>query len=151
MSGASHSKEVIHDRAQRLRDCFGYVWINDWNWTSFVMGDVGVAGSRNSKLARAGMSAGDLSTSIGADLYVAVLSSPASLGLHMELGARLGANRLAHIVLDGEAHHVLYGHPCAVVHSNWEAFFMYLQGRDVEVYGKTKSAVYKKTASNERA
>ena len=65
----------------------------------------------------------DLQSAVGADIFVLLLKSPLTIGAHVELGARLGVNKEAHLVLQGTiAWHPFHDHPGIVKHHDLDSF-----------------------------
>jgi hypothetical protein len=61
----------------------------------------------------------DVNAARNCDLFVLVVE-PQSYGAMLELGARLGGRRVAHVV--GEPWHFFLHHPLVTLHASWEAF-----------------------------
>lgn len=65
----------------------------------------------------------DLQSAVGADIFVLLLKSPLTIGAHVELGARLGVNKEAHLVVQGTTDwHPFHDHPGVVRHDDLDAF-----------------------------
>ena len=129
LAGPYPLKNEISAKAQVLEQKFGLRWHGGWDWTQFGEEHLGQKGTDNYTLAMAGGVCGDLAAATGADLFVlARYPGQAQLGGHMELGARMGTTREAHVILNGEADHMFYSHPSVTVHEAWDSFFRWMAG-----------------------
>ena len=106
---------------------FGLRWCNNYAWASHeqVIEDEGIlalAGQENTLVA---MAARDIAGAVGATIFVGVMCPEfTQRGSFVELGARLGHYREAHIILNGYKDMFFFHHPNVVVHQTWSDFVL---------------------------
>lgn len=119
--------ESVKGYAADLEAC-GMRWCNNYAWASFeeVVEQDGLlletAGGDNTLAA---MASRDIAGAVGANLFVTVMCPEYTMrGSFVELGARLGHYKEAHIVLNGYKDMFFFHHPNIVVHKNWRDFML---------------------------
>lgn len=113
---------VARARGAVLAEFLGYAWAYDWTQgvEAHGRGGLGLAPEARQQIAEA-----DLCAARHADLFVALLDAPhTGRGTFMELGARLGASKVAHVV--GGEDHLFWAHPLVRRHADWGAFLRWL-------------------------
>ncbi len=121
--------DVVKQRAADLEER-GMRWCNNYAWASFeeVIEKEGLlmttAGGENTVVA---MASRDIAGAVGASVFV-VLMCPqfTQRGSFVELGARLGHYREAHIIMNGYKDMFFFHHPNCVRHQNWSEFMLAL-------------------------
>ena len=106
----------------------GMRWCNNYAWASFeeVIENEGMLmeklGGENTVVA---MASRDIAGAVGCSVFVAVMCSQyTQRGSFVELGARLGHYREAHIVMDGYKDMFFFHHPNIIKHENWKEFML---------------------------
>ena len=113
------NRNQAREVAQRLQQ-MGLRWAYNHDWTKF---EVAAPNDPQTKLTMLF----DLQAAVGADLFVLLLASPLTVGCHVELGARIGVNKEAHIVLQGiDAWHPFHDHPGIVKHKTFEDLLRFI-------------------------
>jgi hypothetical protein len=64
----------------------------------------------------------DIMAALSADIFVLLRTNVTSHGAHAELGARLGSNQEAHVILQDAGDHLFYYHPLVVRYPSTEDF-----------------------------
>jgi hypothetical protein len=95
----------------------GFNWACGHDWTRYTEKDAPLGSMQGGLLVAA-----DIMAALAADLFVLLRTDVTSHGAHAELGARLGANREAHLILQDAADHLFYYHPLVVRHALVEDF-----------------------------
>jgi len=100
----------------------GFDWSCSHNWTRYTEKDAPLGSIQGGLLVVA-----DIMAAISADLFVLLRTDVTSHGAHAELGARLGANKEAHVILQGSPDHLFYYHPLVLRHDTIEDFLYRLR------------------------
>ncbi len=110
--------------AGALADCLGswlgWRWVNGWDWVSHEQWTY----NEHTPDAACAVAARDITGAVGADVFVLLLDKAheSGRGCYAEFGARVGAHREAHVILNGESAHPFWHHPCVIQHETTEAF-----------------------------
>lgn len=106
----------------------GLRWCNNYAWASFeeVVEQEGLllntVGGDNTLVA---MASRDIAGAVGCSVFVAVMCPDfTQRGSFVELGARLGHYREAHIVLNGYKDMFFFRHPNVITHATWKDFML---------------------------
>lgn len=124
LAGASTRVLTMKERIAELEK---HGFVCSYNWTKEVE-EFGPEGDGTSKEFRMMCVMNDIQATVGSDYFVACIGAPPpSRGAYMELGARLGAAKVAHVVLeDLSQHHLFFNHPLVKVWESWEGFVTWL-------------------------
>jgi hypothetical protein len=119
IAGSSKNREEIAGLGDELVG-YGLRWFSGWDWPKYnakVMTDA---------LMWAGVVCGDLSATVGCDVFVLYTKpdDPRSMAW-AEFGARISHNKEAHVIHHGY-NDVFWGHPCVIKHETWDAFVKWL-------------------------
>jgi hypothetical protein len=123
---ASSSQNIpeVRQLAGDLEDR-GMRWVNNYSWATDIINLQQLEkDAEKDPYILPGLAARDIAGAVGCSVFVAVLSGTESKGTYCEIGARLGVNREAHIVLNGHERYFFYHHPCVVLHRNWRDFML---------------------------
>ena len=108
----------------------GMRWCNNYAWASFeeVIESEGMLmeqlGGENTVIA---MSSRDIAGAVGASVFVVIMCPDTTQrGSFVELGARLGHYREAHIVMNDYKDMFFFHHPNCIKHESWEDFMLAL-------------------------
>ena len=94
----------------------GMRWVYGHDWTKSTGTDQGDADA-SSKAQR------DLQSAVAADVFILLLKSPLTVGCHSEMGARVTANKEAHLIRQGvEDWHLFHSHPGVIEHRDIDSF-----------------------------
>lgn len=106
----------------------GMRWCNNYAWASFeeVIEKEGLllktAGGDNTVVA---MASRDIAGAVGASVFVAIMCPEVTQrGSFVELGARLGQYREAHIILNGYRDMFFFRHPNCITYETWKDFML---------------------------
>jgi hypothetical protein len=109
-------------------EALGMRWCNNYAWASFeeIIEQEGMlkdsVGGDNTLTA---MGARDIAGAVGASIFVAIMCPEfTQRGSFVEVGARLGNYREAHIIRRDYDDMFFFHHPNAVVHENWTDFML---------------------------
>lgn len=121
ISSAFSNRKQVLKLAKDLEEQ-GMRWVNGWCWAtqSEELQERIPEGPETRTI----VAARDISGAVGASLFVSIISGEEDKGTFFELGARVGNNREAHIVLQGHDAYCFYYHPCVVLHKNWRDFIL---------------------------
>jgi len=127
---ASSIKNItnVKQYARDLEDR-GLRWCNGYAWASFeqVIEDEGILALKGQENTLVAMAARDIAGAVGASIFVAVMCPEhTQRGSFVEIGARLGHYREAHIVMNGYKDMFFFHHPNVVVHETWTDFMLAL-------------------------
>lgn len=112
----------IHNvpQTQQLADFLveqGFNWSLGHDWTRYTDKDAPLGSPQGELLVAA-----DIMAAVAADLFVLLRTNVTSHGAHAEFGARLGANKEAHVIVQDGPDHLFYYHPLVVRYTDTEAF-----------------------------
>ena len=113
-----------------LKQQFGMHWFRDHDWTRLE-----TETPITSPFAPV-FAARDLLSATNADLFVKLLTTDRSFGAFAELGARLGAGRIAHVIAEQAVLHLFHAHPMVRLYESEEQFIA-----AVQAYYQSGSAV----------
>jgi hypothetical protein len=100
----------------------GLNWACAHDWTRYTEKDAPFGTPQAGLLVVA-----DIMSALAADLFVLLRTNVVSHGAHAELGARLGANKEAHLILQDADDHLFYYHPLVVRYPTMEDFLYRLR------------------------
>jgi hypothetical protein len=128
LAGSTSNIKTLRSRAKDLEQR-GLRWVNNHPWVTDEVNMLQMGKSskdlENGPVIRAGLAAKDICGASGAALFVAVISNHSQRGVFFEIGARIGANKEAHIIIeDGTKDYLFYHHPCALIYESWNDFIM---------------------------
>jgi len=111
-------------------ETYGMRWANNYAWASYeeIIEQEGLlmeqVGGENTVVA---MASRDIAGAVGASLFVVVMCPEfTQRGSFVELGARVGHYREAHIVMNGYKDMFFFHHPNCVKHETWKDFMLAL-------------------------
>jgi hypothetical protein len=127
---ASSIKNIanVQSYARDLEDR-GLRWCNGYAWAAFeeIIEQEGIIALKGQENTLVAMAARDIAGAVGASIFVAVMCPEyTQRGSFVELGARLGHYREAHVVLDGYKDMFFFHHPNVVRHETWADFMLAL-------------------------
>ena len=132
LASSSLNKDLVRNRAAELQER-GLSWVNEYVWMDMParLWDASITLKRKDYSDEmAGAMARDVSGAVAADVFVLlqvpdVRPSKTHNGVDFECGARIGANKEAHVIIpNDDFDYEFFMHPCVVVHRNWEEFML---------------------------
>jgi len=117
LSGQRTEVERINRYMVELRG-LGFRWFAGHAWTDYTPTEY-----PPNHPGHADLSMRHLAAAVGADLFVQIVDPGfGSKDTFLELGARLGVGKEAHIIFNGSPSSSFHAHPLCIQHGTWESF-----------------------------